>query len=153
MRAGYNERQSRLLQSESVVRAQHGCSQETPDSALAPELGARLTMNRFVTLMAVAVACVWLQPLAAIADDVPQFDVRKSCHADVQAYPGGGGSATCLTDEQKARDVLVAQWTQFAPDSRTRCTKMVNDIAGTQSYVELLSCLQDAKDVKTLPKN
>ena len=30
---------------------------------------------------------------------------------------------------------------------------MVNDIAGTQSYIELLSCLQDAKVVKALPKN
>jgi hypothetical protein len=30
---------------------------------------------------------------------------------------------------------------------------MVNDIAGTQSYVELLICLQDAKAAKTLPKD
>ena len=30
---------------------------------------------------------------------------------------------------------------------------MVNDIAGTQSYVELLSCLQNAKDAKSLPKD
>jgi hypothetical protein len=30
---------------------------------------------------------------------------------------------------------------------------MVNDIAGTQGCVELLSCLQDAKDVKTLLKD
>jgi hypothetical protein len=30
---------------------------------------------------------------------------------------------------------------------------MVNDIAGDQSYVKLLGCLQDAKEVKTLPKD
>jgi hypothetical protein len=30
---------------------------------------------------------------------------------------------------------------------------MVGDIAGSQSYVELLTCLQMAKDVKGLPKN
>jgi hypothetical protein len=30
---------------------------------------------------------------------------------------------------------------------------MVNDIARDQGYVELLGCLQDAKEVKTLPKD
>jgi hypothetical protein len=29
---------------------------------------------------------------------------------------------------------------------------MVGDVAGLQSYVELLTCLQMAKDVKSLPK-
>jgi hypothetical protein len=76
-----------------------------------------------------------------------------SCRVDVQAYPGGGTVASCLADEQRAKDVLVGQWAQFAPESRATCTKMVNDGAGAQSYVELLSCLQDAKDVKTLPKD
>ena len=110
-------------------------------------------MTKFVTLIATAVASVCVQPLAAFADEVPTFDVRKSCHADVQAYPGGGSAADCLEDEQKAREVLVSQWTQFEPKSRTSCVQMVNDIAGTQSYVELLSCLQNAKDAKTLPKD
>jgi hypothetical protein len=48
--------------------------------------------------------------------------------------------------------MLVSQWTQFAPENRTRCTQMVGDPAGPQSYVELLTCLQMAKDVKSLPK-
>jgi hypothetical protein len=30
---------------------------------------------------------------------------------------------------------------------------MVGDPAGPQSYVELLTCLQMARDVKTAPKN
>ena len=46
-------------------------------------------MTKFVTFIATAVASVCVQPLAAFADEVPTFDVRKSCHADVQAYPGG----------------------------------------------------------------
>lgn len=58
-----------------------------------------------------------------------------------------------LADEQKVREALVSQWTQFGPESRTSCTQMVNDIAGDQSYVKLLGCLQDAKEVKTLPKD
>jgi hypothetical protein len=110
-------------------------------------------MTKLVSLIAAAVVSIYLQPLVAVADDVPAFDIRKSCHADVQAYPGGGSVAGCLADEQNARDVLVNQWTQFGLESRTRCLRMVNDIAGDQSYVELLSCLQDAKAVKTLPKD
>ena len=110
-------------------------------------------MTKFAMLMTVAVFSVCAQPLAAVADEVPTFDVRKSCRADVQAYPGGGTPDGCLADEQKARDQLVSQWTQFGPESRTKCTEMVNDNAGPQSYVELLTCLQIAKAVKTLPKD
>ncbi len=111
-------------------------------------------MTRFLTLIAATVVSVCLHPLAAVADQVPKFDVRKSCKADVQAYQGAGSAAArCLPDEQRARRALVKQWKQFTPGSRARCTQTVNDIAGTQSYVELLSCLQDAQAVKTLPKN
>ena len=88
----------------------------------------------------------------AFADDVPKLDFTKSCRADVAAYPGGGGNKACLTDEQNARKTLVKQWKQFGQDSRTRCTRMVTDMVGSQSYVELLTCLQMAKDVLTLPK-
>ena len=110
-------------------------------------------MTKFVMLIAIALVSVCLRPLAAVADEVPKFDVKKSCHGDVQAYGGGDSAAGCLADEQKAMDQLVSQWTQFGPESRTKCTEMVNDIAGTQSYVELLTCLQVAKAVKTLPKD
>jgi hypothetical protein len=112
-----------------------------------------LNMTKFVMLITTAVLSVCAQPLAAVADEVPTYDVRKTCRADVQVYPGGGSAAGCLADEQKAREVLVSQWTQFGPESRAKCTQMVNDIAGDQSYVELLGCLQDAKAVKTLPKD
>ena len=110
-------------------------------------------MTKFAMLIAVAVFSACVQPLAAVADEVPKFDVRKSCRADVQAYGGGERVAGCLADEQKAMEELVSKWTQFGPESRTKCTEMVNDIAGTQSYVELLTCLQIAKAVKTLPKD
>ena len=109
-------------------------------------------MPKRVILAAIAAATLCGLPLFAVADDVPTFDVRKTCKADVQAYSTAGTVASCLTDEQSARTTLVSQWTEFAPESRTRCTRMVNDIAGTQSYVELLTCLQVAKGVKGLPK-
>jgi hypothetical protein len=112
-----------------------------------------LAMTRFVMLMATTAACICMQPLAAVADEVPTYDVKKSCHADVQAYPTGGSAEGCLADEQKAKDVLVSQWAQFGAESRARCSQLENDIPGDQSYVELLTCLQTARDVKTLPKD
>ncbi len=90
--------------------------------------------------------------LSAAADEVPTYDVRKSCGADVQALPGQGELAACLNDEQNARQLLVTQWSKFGPESRTSCLQMVSDVSGTQSYVELLTCLQDALLAKALPK-
>ena len=110
-------------------------------------------MLKFVVPALVAAATLSAMPHSAVADDVPTYDVRKSCKADVQAYSNAQNVAACLADEQGARQALISQWTQFAPDSRTRCSKMVGDVAGAQSYVELLTCLQMAKDVKSLPKN
>jgi hypothetical protein len=110
-------------------------------------------MTKFVIFAAVAAATFCGFPQHARADDVPTYDIRKSCKADTRAYPSAGNVDGCLRDEQDARTTLVSQWTQFAPDSRTRCARMVGDPAGPQSYVELLTCLQMARDVKSLPKN
>lgn len=100
----------------------------------------------------VVIAFFGLLSGVAFADDVPKLDFAKSCRTDVAAYPGGGGNKACITDEQKARKTLVSQWKRFAPESRTRCTRTVTDLVGSQSYVELLTCLQMARDVKSLPK-
>ncbi len=89
---------------------------------------------------------------AALADNVPKLGYKKSCRADVSAYPGGGGNKACLRDEQQARKTLVVQWKRFSPESKSRCTSMGTDMAGSQSYVELLTCLQMSRDVRALPK-
>ena len=109
-------------------------------------------MNKAIMMFATAAIAITASPLAARADDVPTYDIRKSCKVDVQAYQGQVNSSGCMTDEQNARQTLVSQWTQFPSESRTRCARMVGDPAGPQSYVELLTCLQMAKDVKSLPK-
>src|SRR5262245_23100248 len=100
----------------------------------------------------VITALVGLLANAALADDVPKLDYKKSCRVDVSAYPGGGGNKACLRDEENARKTLVARWKRFSPASRARCAGMVRDLGGDQGYVELLTCLQMAIDVKSLPK-
>jgi hypothetical protein len=106
-------------------------------------------MKRTMLSSLAAVAFV-LHAFVAAAQVVPTFDVGPQCRLQAKAAPELAES--CLTDEKKAREDLVRQWAQFAPDSRARCTEMSNSVPGIQSYVELLTCLQMARDVKNLPK-
>ena len=99
------------------------------------------------SLAAIAVA---LSATVAVAQELPTLDVAPLCRA--QAKASQDLADACLADEKKARDDLVRQWAQFSPDSRARCTGIAKSIAGAQSYVELITCLQMAKDVKGLPK-
>src|SRR5215510_7096948 len=103
----------------------------------------RKSMKKLVILVALA---------AGSLGALPSYDVRKSCKLDLQSYSTAQSNSGCLADEQNARATLVTQWTQFTPESRSRCSQMVGNVAGPQSYVELLTCLQMAKDVKGLPK-
>jgi hypothetical protein len=107
-----------------------------------------MTRTLFI-LVAVMVGAAPVGP--ATADDVPSFDVRTTCRAEAQGDAAAGAATVCLADEQRARDTLVSQWTQFAAATRDRCVQEAAGIAGIQSYIELLSCLQIAKDVKDLP--
>ena len=87
----------------------------------------------------------------AVADEVPGMDVRVLCRAEAQADLADGAVKTCQADEQRAREVLLTRWTQFASGSRATCVEMATGTAGLQSYVELLSCLDMLKDAKSLP--
>ena len=104
-------------------------------------------MTRLAILTAVG-AVVVAQSFPALAGDLPTFDLRKTCKADVQAFQNtAGGEATnpgCLRDEEEARATLVSQWKQFSPASIRECVELQGDSAGPRSYVELLTCLQMA---------
>jgi hypothetical protein len=109
-------------------------------------------MTRFAMLAAVGAAVVVAQSFPALGDDLPNFDLRKTCMTDVQAYQGTADDQArdsgCLHDEQQARATLVSQWKQFAPGSIRECVGLQGDDAGPRSYVELLTCLQMAGDQK-----
>ena len=112
----------------------------------------RKNMKKLVIRAALAAGSLGAPVSVAVADEVPSYDVRKSCEVDLQSYSTAQTNSGCLADEQSARATLVSQWTQFTPESRSRCSQMVGSVAGPQSCVELLTCLQIAKDVKGLPK-
>ena len=53
----------------------------------------------------------------------------------------------CAEDEAKAREELQPQWSQFSAVDKTVCIRETT-MDGIPSYVELLTCLEMARDVK-----
>jgi hypothetical protein len=96
------------------------------------------------------------QLVMTVADDVPKFDVARECRLDsTQAFDLSVGlnetMKKCVADEQQALTQLGTQWAQFREPDKAQCTADTN-IGGTPSYVDLLTCLQLAKDARQLPK-
>jgi hypothetical protein len=84
------------------------------------------------------------QLVVAVADQVPKFDIARSCKLDAAAAAGlavDQSIKSCMTDEQKARQQLASQWSKFPAAGRASCTSQ-ESIGGTPSYVSLLTCLQ-----------
>ncbi len=83
-------------------------------------------------------------PLSPVADAVPKFDIARGCQSE-------GGSREeqkkCADDEAEARDQLQPEWTQFTAADKTACIRETST-DGTPSYVELITCLEMARDAK-----
>lgn len=105
---------------------------------------------------ALAVGVTLFLPVAAGNEAVPQLDVEQVCNGIAQQ---GGVTfhdpaiaqekKNCLDSEHAIRDELVKQWPNFSASDRTHC---VNEsvMGGESSYTELLTCLEMARDVRTL---
>jgi hypothetical protein len=91
-----------------------------------------------------------------IVDKVPALDVEQVCEGIAQQ---GGVSfrdsniatekRNCLDSERAIRDQLVKQWSSFSPADKAACTNEAT-MGGESSYTELLTCLEMARDVRTL---
>jgi hypothetical protein len=87
-------------------------------------------------------------PFLPVADSVPQFDIAAECRSE------GGSNAmleNCARDEAAARDQLQPLWIQSSAADKAQCVQETS-IDGTPSYVELLTCLEMARDVKKSSK-
>jgi hypothetical protein len=86
------------------------------------------------------------------ADPVPKFDTGPSCRsAGAAAVMATRDTAACERDEINARTTLEKEWSQFTPSDQARCVRLVT-LGGGPSYVELLTCLEMAKQEKELPE-
>ena len=86
------------------------------------------------------------------ADSMPKFDLERTCRGATAADLPGRDSASCQQDEQAARSQLEKVWSQYNAAQRSECDTLVTT-GGAPSYVELLTCLEMAKQAKELPED
>jgi hypothetical protein len=85
----------------------------------------------------------------AVSDTVPKFDTARECRLE------GGPSvdlARCSRDEAAALRQIQEAWAQYAGTDRKTCTTEAT-IGDFASYVELLTCLEMARDAKSADNN
>ncbi|MFA6267242.1 MAG: hypothetical protein WC670_16180 [Pseudolabrys sp.] len=89
--------------------------------------------------------------LVLAANQIPQFDVEPSCRAAAQAATTLNRNAgNCIQDEHNARAKLDQQWGDFTASQQTHCLRL-SALGGLPSYVELLTCLEMAKEAAAIP--
>lgn len=101
-------------------------------------------------LMLFSAAFLSLHLVTMVADSVPKFDIARGCRLDNVASSGITETQPvnkCVSDEQQALQQLRKQWSQFSVLDRTTCTADTNSDS-TPSYIELLTCLEMARDAK-----
>ena len=85
-----------------------------------------------------------LSPIT-VSDTVPELNIAKECRFE------GGSTAVfdrCSKDEADALQQLRAEWPQFAGADRNACFTEAT-VGGLASYVDLLICLEMARDVRS----
>ena len=103
-----------------------------------------------------AVSFVGLTAGVALADNVPQLNVDQSCRGagttGVRSGSAKQDDTACKRDEEQARDKLNQGWADFTANDRAHCVRMSTQ-GGSPSYVELLTCLELAKQANALPSD
>jgi hypothetical protein len=114
-------------------------------------LAMRRAVARTVLIAAVGLGS---QLALAAAEGPPNLNAEPSCKAAADSAAmgsiGGGNVrdlASCMRDENEARDQLAKEWAQFSPSDQQRCTSETKT-GGSPSYVELLVCLEMIRDAK-----
>jgi hypothetical protein len=100
---------------------------------------------------AATAATLALSPAAAAAPSrVPTFNVAPLCRGVAEkAAPIGDYFRICMEREERARAELVRQWMQFDRRDRSHCVQL-SRLGGPPSYVDLLTCLELARDARNL---
>lgn len=83
-----------------------------------------------------------------VADTVPTLDVAKECR-----FEGGSSEVfdRCMRDENEARKDIEALWSNISTVDRNACVSE-STTGGYASYIELLTCLEMARDIAALEK-
>ena len=85
----------------------------------------------------------------AAADNVPVLHTQPTCAGADSDLSGSRNIASCEQSEQQARDTLGTEWQKFSAADRRNCVAETN-IGGFPSYVQVLTCLEMARDARAL---
>jgi hypothetical protein len=108
-------------------------------------------MKKLTALSSCLVLVSLAGPSFAIADHIPNFDVKSSCKAaetyDVmedrdKTYQG------CMQDEARAKSLINKNWSQYKVKDRVDCVTQGEIVA--PSYVEILTCLEMSDETGAL---
>jgi len=83
---------------------------------------------------------------------VPTFDTRPSCADAASEVSVTRTVATCQQSERQARDALASQWQSFPIADKRSCVAETN-VGGFPSYVQVLVCLELARDARAMKVN
>src|SRR5215468_11849644 len=85
---------------------------------------------------------------------VPNWDVSSSCRAAAKvAYTQDASERekSCMEGENRTREKLIADWSTFPAEERTRCIKSIEWFSPT--YTELVACLEMYGQVRNFREN
>jgi hypothetical protein len=95
---------------------------------------------------------LWSQLVTAVANGVPTIDVQKTCRAAASVTSSTTTQRDidiCVSSEQKAREQMVKDWSQYATGDKARCVQAGPKVY-LPSYVEWLTCLEMETAVKKM---
>ena len=87
--------------------------------------------------------------LIPAVDRVPMFDTGPTCADAAKEISVTRTVEVCQRSEQQARDQLASEWMKFPASDRQTCVATTK-IGGFPSYVQVLTCLELARDARTL---
>jgi hypothetical protein len=116
-------------------------------------------MLRRCTLAALVLAALVLAALGFLissgrSDQYPVLNVAPLCHAltdrsTLQLGIRNVSFDNCMKAEQSDRETMINEWSTFSADDRRHCVAEAT-MGGESSYTDLLTCLEMARDVRTL---
>ena len=99
--------------------------------------------------MARTAAALLAAAAATPADRIPDFNVEPHCREIAAKAAPVGDADACLADERAALNQLAGEWGQFTLSERSYCTRL-STLGSQPSYVDLLTCLEMARDAGLL---
>ena len=93
--------------------------------------------------------------ITAAADGAPTIDFQATCRASVRAVFDAVGNTTaatldiCIKQEESARAEMDRDWTTYPAADKEQC---VHPKQFSPSYVEWLTCLENRREARKLPK-